>query len=327
MTPARAFGTHAVAMPTPIFLFPGQSSRYAGMIDLCLERAPEVARPIVAEASDVLGRDVAAEQRSPGVYDTNRGVQVGVFLANYLHMRALEAQGVIAERSLGLSLGEYNHLVHIGALAFADALRVVDRRGQVYDAGPAGFMASVFPLDLETLEEVVAGVTGKGTLEIGNRNSPTQNVLSGDQAAVEAAMAILDEEHGCECVVIERKIPMHASSFRPAADALRPALEGAPWKPPTRRYLPNVTAAYEVDPTPARIVELLYRHVFSPVRWRDSIDLVASEVPDAAFVEVGPKAVLYNLLTRKWRSNLRLKTDAPEGQPAQFDAVAAALRG
>ena len=314
-------------MTTPILMFPGQSSRYAGMIDLCLARAPEVAGPLVAEASDVLGRDLVAVYRAEGVYDTNRGVQVGVFLANHLHLKSLEAAGVTATLSLGLSLGEYNHLVHIGALSFADALRLVDQRGQVYDAGPEGFMASVFPLDLETLEEVVASVKDKGPLEIGNRNSPTQNVLSGARAAVEAAMAVLDEEHGCECVVIEKKIPMHASLFRPAADALRPALEAAPWRPPTGRYLPNVTAAFEPDPTPNRIVDLLYRHVFSSVRWRESIDLLAAEVPDAAFVEVGPKAVLYNLLNRKWRASPRFKTDAPEGQPGQFDAVAAALRG
>ena len=88
-----------------------------------------------------------------------------------------------------------------------------------------------------------------------------------------------------------------------------------------------MTAAFEPDPTPNRIVDLLYRHVFSSVRWRESIDLLAAEVPDAAFVEVGPKAVLYNLLNRKWRASPRFKTDAPEGQPGQFDAVAAALRG
>jgi [acyl-carrier-protein] S-malonyltransferase len=314
---------------TPIFMFPGQSSRYAGMLELVLARAPEVARPIVAEASEVLGRDLAAHYRADNeaAYASNRDVQVGVFLANHLHLRALEHAGVRAELSLGLSLGEYNHLVHIGALAFADALRLVDARGQVYDAGPEGAMASVFPLDLETLQEVVEQVKGHGPLEIGNLNSPTQNVLSGARAAVEAAIPILEEEHGCECVVIERRIPMHASIFHPAADALRPALEAAPWKAPKLPYLPNVTAAFEEDPTPKRIVELLYRHVFSPVRWRDSIDLLAARHPDAAFVEVGPKAVLYNLLTRKWRSNPRFKTDAPEGQPGQFDVVAAALRG
>ncbi len=314
---------------TPILMFPGQSSRYAGMIDLCLDRAPETSRPIVAEASEALGRDLAAHYRADheAAFDSNRDVQVGVFLANHLHLRALEAAGVKAELSLGLSLGEYNHLVHIGAIAFADALRLVDARGQVYDRGPEGFMASVFPLDLATLEEVIAQVKDRGPIEIGNRNSPTQNVLSGARAAIEAAMPILEEDHGCECVVIERKIPMHASIFRPAADALRPALEAAPWQRPRLGYLPNVTATFEDDPTPERLVELLYRHVFSPVRWRESIDLLAERVPDAAFVEVGPRAVLYNLLTRKWRTNPRFKTDAPEGQPAQFEAVAASIRG
>lgn len=314
---------------TPILMFPGQSSRYAAMLEVLMLRAPDVVAPLVAEASEVLGRDLGVHYRAENgaAFASNRDVQVGVFLANHLHLRALEHAGVHAKLSLGLSLGEYNHLVHIGAVSFPDALRLVDARGRVYDAGPEGFMVSVFPLDVETLTEVVAQVKGHGPIEIGNLNSPTQNVLSGSRAAIEAAIPILEDEHGCECVVIERHIPMHASIFRPAAEALRPALEAAPWKSPTLPYLPNVKAGFEDDPTPERIVELLYRHVFSPVRWRESIDFLAERYPDAAFIEVGPRAVLHNLLSRKWHTNPRFKTDAPEGQPSQFEAIAAAVVG
>lgn len=314
----------------PVFMFSGQSSRYPEMIESLLARAPEVAEPIMALASTTLGRDLRAHFRpeNPDIFATNQDVQVGVFLANHIHLCALEAAGLSADLSLGLSLGEYNHLVHIGALEFSEALRLVAARGAAYDAGPEGAMASVFPLDLEDLEEVVARVTEHGPLEISNLNSPSQNVISGSRAAIEAIKPILDEEHSCECVIIEHKIPMHASMFRPVATALRHALEAAAWSTPSRPYLPNVLAHFEDQPTSERIMELLGRHVYQPVLWRQSIEYIVNLHPDAVFIEVGPRSVLYNLLSRKWLKNERYRTDTPTGQPAAHAAVAMeVLRG
>jgi len=57
----------------------------------------------------------------------------------------------LAGRSLGLSLGEYSHLVHIGALELDDALRLVDERGRCYDEAPPGTMATVLTVDRETV--------------------------------------------------------------------------------------------------------------------------------------------------------------------------------
>lgn len=303
-------------------MFPGQSSRYPEMLEKLSDWAPEVTRAVLGEASAALGRDLGAHYHAgnPDIFHTNRDVQVGVFVANHIHLAALERAGIRAGLSLGLSLGEYNHLVHAGALGFLQALALVDSRGVAYDSGPDGAMASVFPLPLEELREVVQRASAKGPLEIANLNSPTQNVISGARAAVDAAGAILEEE-GIECRIIEWRVPMHASIFEPAAVAFRPALERAPWRAPRLPYLPNVLGRFEEDPTPARIVDLLAQHVHRPVLFRASIDFLASRYPDAAFVEVGPRGVLYNLLSKKWLSRPRFKTDAPEDAGRAFEAT------
>lgn len=308
---------------TPIFMFPGQSSRYPEMIDRLTAWAGVDARDVIEQASMALGRDIRAHYRAdnPQIYATNRDVQIGVFLANHIHLVALERAGVHAQLSLGLSLGEYNHLVHIGALGFLDAVRLVDARGAAYDAGPEGAMASVFPLPLDDLEEVVSRARAHGPLEIVNLNSPTQNVIAGAQTAIDAAAAILDDEHGAECRVIEQRVPMHASIFAPVAAALRPALAQTTFRKPRYPYLPNVLGRFEDEPLPARIADLLAQHVYSPVLFRASIDFIAEHYPDAAFIEVGPRAVLFNLLSRKWRPNPRFKTDAPEDPGRAFEST------
>src|SRR5947209_4023010 len=100
-------------------MFPGQSSRYPEMIEKIVA-ADMGSAAVVARASQVLGRDLAAHYRAenPRIFATNRDVQIGVFLANHLHLGLLHRAGVDSAHSLGLSLGEYNHLVHIGALSF-----------------------------------------------------------------------------------------------------------------------------------------------------------------------------------------------------------------
>jgi [acyl-carrier-protein] S-malonyltransferase len=304
-----------------VFMFPGQSSRDAGMLDRVLALRPEN-RELLTEASDMVGRDL----RATTAFATNRDVQLAVFVANHLLWQTLEARGITAELSLGLSLGEYNHLVHIGCLRFADALRLVAARGAAYDNGPEGAMISVFPLGLAELAPIVERARAHGVLEVANLNSPQQHVLAGERAAIAAAKQLLDDELAIEAVEIEARIPMHCSRFRPASDAFRPALEAAAWQPSVRPYLPNVDAEWIAQPTPAQICEALTRHVYQPVQWRRSIDLVADTYGDAVFVEVGPRAVLFNLLSPRWRRVTREKTDHPDNIAAAFDGLVARLR-
>lgn len=311
---------------THVFMFPGQSSRYVGMLD----RAAEVwsgTASVIAQASEILGRDLAKLYREgdESLFEKNRNVQVGVFLTTHLHLSALKARGVEAELSLGLSLGEYNHLVHIGALDFEDALRLVDARGSVYDEGPRGMMAAMFPVDREMVDDIIAKASTKGTVEIANLNSPSQFVVAGQYAAVEEAMRIADEEYSVNPTPIERQIPMHTSVFQPASLALAPHLKAAPWKQPVRPYVSNVLGTFVEAPTPEQFQELLTRHVYSPVRWQESIDAIAEKHPGAIFVEVGPRGVLYNLLHKRWRTNKKYKTDAAEKHSEHFHSLVEAL--
>ncbi len=315
---------------TLVFMFPGQSSRYPGMLQKLAQLHPPNAA-LLAEASALLGRDLAAHYAADNAqaYATNTDVQVGVFLANHLFLQILHAEGVRARVSLGLSLGEYNHLVHIEALSFAEALRAVVKRGEAYDAGPRGAMASVFPVALDELQQVArraAADTG-AVLEVVNLNSPRQQVLSGEAAALDRALQILEQEFFVQATVIERQVPMHCSIFEPAARRFRATLEQLSFRAPTLPYLPNRLGQTVPAPTREDFVELLATHVHSPVLWRASVDHLVQRLPDPVFVEVGPMAVLHNLLDRKWHKVPRYKTDSAEGTAEHLRAVCAELRG
>jgi [acyl-carrier-protein] S-malonyltransferase len=283
---------------------------------------------ILARASEILQRDLITSLSAPAgvAFTSNRQLQVGVFLATQMHLEALVARGIVGDCSLGLSLGEYSHLVHIGALDFADALRLVDRRGELYDAGPPGCMVSVFPVDLEAVEDAVRRASAHGVVEISNYNSPTQYVLAGDAKAVESAAQLLEDEHAAHVVTIERNIPMHCSRFSSVAEAFRPHLAAASWKEPRCAYLPNVDGSRMESPTQADFVRCLSEHVHRPVRWRASIEQLAARSPTAVFIEVGPRNVLHNMLSKRWLPVPRQRTDDDVDPVATFAATVGALR-
>ncbi len=313
---------------TLVYMFPGQSSRYPGMLNKLAGLNRTCAR-LLQEASEIIGRDLSSHYREDNteVFAHNVDIQIGVFLANHMFLQILEEANLEADVSLGLSLGEYNHLVHIGALGFEDALRTVEQRGKAYDAGPRGAMASVMPMDALELQEVCLRVQNKGVLEVTNLNSPRQQVLSGETAALEAALQILEEEFYVQATIIERQVPMHCSIFAPVGEAFREFLQTLTFAKPRLPYLPNALGQLLEDPTREDFVELLSTHVFRPVLWRKSIDLVLQRWPGSMFVEVGPLSVLHNLLNKKWHRFKKLHTDSAEATGEHIQMITGELRG
>jgi [acyl-carrier-protein] S-malonyltransferase len=313
-----------------VWMFPGQSSRYAEMIDK-LVSLHDANRVLLGRASELLGRDVGASYASSRseeeMFATNRDVQIGVFLANHMMMQILQDAGLKADYSLGLSLGEWNHLVHSGVLSFDQALLAVEQRGLAYDAGPRGAMASVYPASVEDLEPILARAGALGVVEAVNLNSPRQQVISGETAALDEAVRLLEEELFLQPVIIERQVPMHASIFRPAGEQFRAYLSGLSFQQPKTPYLPNRLGHIKESPTQEDFVDLLSSHVYCPVLWRHSIDFLVERHPDAVFVEVGPRGVLYNLLDRRWHRDIRkFKMDSAQETAVHQQEVLAALR-
>jgi [acyl-carrier-protein] S-malonyltransferase len=305
-----------------VFLFPGQSSVDAGMIARARALGSS-AESVLTRAEAVLGVDAIARYagRHGAQLESNRDVQVAGFLATQMHLHALMTAGVQTDHSLGLSLGEYSHLVHIGALTFEAALSLVDRRGHAYDQSPRGVMVTVLGAEEAEVAAAVALASAHGTVVISNYNTPTQHVIAGERVAVAWAASHLEEESGARCVETESRVPMHSPLLASVANAFRPSLETAPWETSRHEYLPNVSGCVEATTTAGVYVERLAAHVSEPVRWRRSIETMVARFPGAWFVEVGPGDVVHNMLSRRWLDVRRARTDDPNGaDPAAWFA-------
>jgi [acyl-carrier-protein] S-malonyltransferase len=221
----------------------------------------------------------------------------------------------------GHSLGEYSALVVAGALRFADAVRIVRRRGELMqDAVPvgAGAMAAIMGLELPAVEQLCAEAAQGEVVGIANVNSAQQIVVAGHRGAVERAVALAAERGGKKSVMLPVSAPFHCALMAPAAEKLRPALEAIAVTDPAIPVVRNVDAG--VTRTAAEVKRFLLRQVASPVRWTDCVRRLAAEGA-TTFVEVGPGRVLTALLRRIVDGARGLSVEDPAGLEKALAAI------
>jgi [acyl-carrier-protein] S-malonyltransferase len=196
----------------------------------------------------------------------------------------------------GHSLGEYSALVAAGSLRFADALRLVRKRGRyMQQAVPAGVgaMAAVLKLPADKLDAVLAEAAQGEIVTAANLNSPDQIVIAGHAAAVNRAVDLAKAAGARRAVLLQVSAPFHCPLLKPAQDQLKPDLDATEFRDLTIPLVNNWQAR-EIR-TGAEAREGLYHQIPNPVRWSESIALLASRGV-TRFIEVGAGAVLTGLL-------------------------------
>src|SRR5690606_36428347 len=119
--------------------------------------------------------------------------------------------------------------VAAGTFEFADAVRLVRRRGQLmYEAGQRrpGSMAAVVGLDDAAIGEVCerASDEASGVAVPANFNAPGQVVISGDVEAVRTAGVLAREAGARRVLPLNVSGAFHAPLMESAAEGLRDAL-------------------------------------------------------------------------------------------------------
>ncbi len=311
-------------MPFAI-LFPGQGSQSVGMLAALADRHACV-RETIDEASTVLGRDFWSLTQAGPDEELNRTerTQPALLAAGVATWRVWqEVGGAMPAFMAGHSLGEYSALVAAGSLAFGDALRLVERRGQLMQqAVPEGrgAMAAIVGLEDDAVATLCADLAEGQVLEPVNYNAPGQVVVAGEREAVERAVAAAKGLGARMARMLAVSVPAHSSLMRAAAADLEAALAAVDIRPPAVPVIHNLDASPRQEP--AAIREALVAQLHSPVRWTQSVRRMIGEGVDQ-FVECGPGKVLCGLVKRIDRD----VRGWPMNQPADVEAALAAAQG
>ena len=305
------------------FLFPGQGAQAPGMGADLYDAHPE-ARDVFDEANDVLGfalTDLMFGDDAEALKPTEV-TQPALYTHSLAANAVLAARGVRPSLAAGHSLGEWSALAAVGAVAFADGLRAVRRRGELMaqagDVRP-GAMSAVLGLAADALEAACAEATagGEGEVVPANYNDPGQIVISGDGDAVERAGRLADEAGAKRVIPLPVSGAFHSPLMAFARDGLAETLDALAISEPSCPVVLNVTAAPTADPDEIR--RRLLEQLTAPVRWAQSLQRMADEGA-GRFVEVGTGRGLSGLVRRTLGRDAET---AQAGTAAEVEALAA----
>ncbi|CAM5236597.1 [acyl-carrier-protein] S-malonyltransferase OS=Streptomyces tendae OX=1932 GN=GUR47_10545 PE=4 SV=1 [Streptomyces tendae] len=306
--------------PRLALVFPGQGAQQPGM------GRPWKGRPgwfLVERASEVSGRDVQELLLRADEEQLRRtdNAQLATFVLEMVILTELRQALPAAGRPTacaGHSLGEYAALVAAGVIGFADGVRLVTARGEAMRAACAvrpGTMAVVLGLPADELEEAAAEVRESGgQVWVANLNSPQQAVLSGEEASVARCAELAGRRGATRVVPIPVGGAFHTPLMAPAAPALGETLARIEL---LHGFAPVVA---NVDARPRRGTDdwrsVLTEQLTAPVRWTESVRVMADELHCDLFVEVGPGRTLTGLARRIAPQVSRLTVSEPGQLPA-----------
>jgi [acyl-carrier-protein] S-malonyltransferase len=282
-------------------LFPGQGSQYIGMGKNLYEASDRV-KSLFEEADEAAGFPLTElmfsgpEEELRKTFNTQPAVLLNSYAA-WVMMK--EHTGIEPLFLAGHSLGEYTALLVSGLFQPADAVRVTRTRGLLMEeacpAGTGGMVALMGP-DRQAVEKACAEVSREGYIASpANLNSPEQLVLSGTVGALKEVVEKLKGTGYKKAVFLNVSGPFHCALMKPAAEKLREELGKVQLSDMSIPVISNVEAAPNLEPS--RTIDLLYRQMFSPVRWEDTIRAMVGNGVEL-FIEVGPQKVLTNLVKR-----------------------------
>ena len=265
-------------------IFPGQGSQAPGMRELAERQAPELVELVDAE----VGADPFER-----VDEGTEFAQPAILCAGLAAWRGAGAPG--AALFAGHSLGELGALAAAGAIEAEDAVRLAVVRGRLMEeaGGQSGGGMLALLGDGEAAREAASAA---GTI-LANDNGPTQIVVAGPRAALEATRAEA-KARGVRVMGLAVSAAFHTPEMEPAVRPFRAALERVELKPASAPVLSSATARpFALEPDTVR--DALAAAITQPVRWRETMaELHCRGV--RRFVEAGPGKALTGLARRSF---------------------------
>ena len=307
------------------FVFPGQASQYTGMGKDLAEKYPS-ARAVFDEADKALGFSISkiCFEGTEEDLKLTANTQPAILTVSVAAFRVLGEKGISPDYVAGHSLGEYSALVAAGGLSFADAVRLVRKRGTyMQEAVPAGqgAMAAILGISPAVVQDACKKAAEGEICSAANLNSPEQTVISGHANAIKRAVEIASQSGAKRAVILPVSAPFHCAMMMPAQEKLEKDLQSTQFSDLQIPLVTNVDADSTRKGDEAR--QALVRQVCMPVRWEESMRFLLDE-DVRTFIEVGPGRVLTGIMRQIERSVTTLNVEDEKSLNGTIEKIVAA---
>ena len=283
------------------YLFPGQGAQSLGMGKDIYEKY-DVVKEVYKKVQELTGIDVAKITfENEELLNQTQYTQICILTMSLAILEILKQNGIKAEVSSGLSLGEYTALINSGLLSFEDGIQLVKKRGEyMQKLVPEGewLMSAILGVEEEKVIEIckLANEKAKKNFVVPvNFNCPGQIVISGNKAGVETAEVIAKEQGVRKVRTLKTSGPFHTEKLKKASEALRKDLEQIKFNQFNNTVVKNIdgTEYKETDD----IKDILAKHIISPVKFTAVLQKMLDLGVDT-FIEVGPGKTLSGFIKK-----------------------------
>ena len=282
------------------YIFAGQGSQAVGMGKDFYDNS-DIAKEMFEKASTRIGVDFEKlifeenEQLNETAY-----TQPAILLVQMVAYKLFrnKCPDLTPKYFLGHSLGEFSALCAAGAIEFEDAIELVHKRGlymqEACNEIEAGMMAIV-GLDDETVEKICEDAQKEGKkVWPANYNQDGQLVVAGLKPDLASLEQVFKNAGAKRALLLNMSVASHCALLESAVEKLAPLMASFIKDSFEAPIISNVTT--KPYSTKAEAIELLKQQLTSPVRYKQSIVAITSEVDTA--VEFGNGVVLKGLNRR-----------------------------
>jgi [acyl-carrier-protein] S-malonyltransferase len=294
------------------FLFPGQGSQKVGMGSDVLEARPEVFDRYLNAADEASGLPVRQLCLEGPIEELTKTevAQPALFATSLAVLDLARESGLQADFVAGHSLGEYTAAVASGAIEPEVGMELVSKRGRLMadiQSERPGAMGAVIGLPSEQVEELCARASELGSVAPANFNTPTQIIVSGEEAPVLKVIELAEEAGADKALRLQVGAAFHSELMEPVQQKLGEKMDGLEWSDPRVPLVGNATG--ELKTSGDEVHEALLAQIASPVLWVKCVETLVDNGCDA-FLELGSGRTLSGLVRQ---INSDVETFAADG--------------